>query len=484
MLLMKAISRALGMISTVILARLLDPADFGIVAIAMSFFSMIYIATQFGFDIALIQKQNASRELYDTAWTLNLCFGAVTSMVLLLVAEMIAAAYSDQRLVDIVYVISVLSLLAGLQNIGITDLRKDLDFDSEFYFATIPRFICFVVTITLAFYLRNYWALVAGIFAMRISTTVLSYSMHPFRPRFTFRAWDELMDFSKWMALRNILMFVNQRVPELLVGRMHAMHAVGYFALSRDLLSNGISDIVATVNRATFPGYARISEDRDRLHKLHMDVLALVSMFVMPASVGLALVADPLIPVVLGDSWIPCIPIVQVLSASTLLNTLNSNTTYILMALGNSRLPTMLMFLSAVIMVPAAYYFGNAFGYVGVALGVLVAAVVTSMVTSFVTLRHVGAKVSDMTTVHRRPALGTAVMASGMLLSEDLLFRLSGGHQVIHLLMAVVTGGIVFTFVVFCLWFVDGRPPGPERQFIDVVKASAARIARMTRLRA
>lgn len=470
MLLMKGITRALGMISTIILARLLEPDDFGVVAIAMSFFSMIYIITQFGFDMALIQKQNAGRAHYDTAWTMNFLFGVFTSTCLLVAAPYIAVSYGDDRLREIVYAVSVLSLLAGLQNIGVVDLRKDLNFRREFYFSTIPRFVGFAVTIPLAFTVGSYWALVAGILVLRLSTTVLSYVMHPYRPRLSLAAWRDLFDFSKWMVVRNILVFLSQRAPELLIGKLISVHSVGYFSLSRDMLSNGISDIVATINRATYPGYAKIAHDPPRLHTLHMQVLASVSMFVIPASIGIALVADPLVPILLGDPWIPCIPLIQVLAMASMLNTLNSNTTYILMALGDSRLPTLLMGLSVSILIPAAYAGSAWAGLIGVACGVLASAAVTSVVTTIVTLRRVGASYADVQRVHRRPLLGSCAMTAAMLYAEPFVWHLSGGLQIVHLLAMVTLGAGTFGGVVGLLWWQAGMPSGPESKFVDALR--------------
>ena len=162
MVILKLVVRSIGLVSTLILVRLLEPSDFGIVAMAMSIVAALELLTAFGFDITLIQNQKADAAEYDTAWTLNVLLGAGAAVLLIVLAHPAAGFYEEPALVPVFQVIAIVSLLQGLENIGMVDFRKHLKFEKEFLFHVLVKMFGFVVTIALAFKLRSYWALVLG----------------------------------------------------------------------------------------------------------------------------------------------------------------------------------------------------------------------------------------------------------------------------------------------------------------------------------
>jgi len=191
----KLTERTLGIISTLILARLLLPEDFGLVAMAMSIVAATEILTAFGFDVVLIQKQGATRAHYDTAWTLQVCFGLAGAICLTLLASPTAWFYHEEQLKSVIYVIAVSFFFRNLENIAVVDFRKKMVFHKEFAYRFSIKIIGFCVTIPLAIYLRSFWALVFGQLTLSLATFVLSYAMNSFRPRLSFTHTREIFDF-------------------------------------------------------------------------------------------------------------------------------------------------------------------------------------------------------------------------------------------------------------------------------------------------
>lgn len=185
MVALKLVERSLGVVSTVILARLLTPQDFGLVAMAMVFIAVVEILQAFGFDVALIQDQHASREHYDSAWVLNVLLACLGTALLVAGAKAVSVFYDEPRVQAILYCLAVGAFVQGFENIGIVAFRKELTFDKEFRFQLAKKVMGFVVTVSLALIYRSYWALVIGAVVGRVVGVVLSYSAHPFRPRFT-----------------------------------------------------------------------------------------------------------------------------------------------------------------------------------------------------------------------------------------------------------------------------------------------------------
>src|SRR3546814_495782 len=162
MVALQSADRALGFVSILALARLLVPADFGLVALGMAVVGSLSAFSEFGFDLALIQNQSAERRHYDTAWTLTLLRGFLITGLLLLISEPNAEIMGDERLVELVYALALVPFIESFINIGIVDFRKNLVFRREFLYRLSSRLGGVVMTVPLAFFWRDYWALVVG----------------------------------------------------------------------------------------------------------------------------------------------------------------------------------------------------------------------------------------------------------------------------------------------------------------------------------
>ena len=155
-----------------------------------------------------------SRPLYNaatlsrgkfTAWTLNLIFGVCACLVLGTLSFFIGDYYDEPKLVLITLIVSSMFLLNGLKNIGVVEFQKQLTFDKEFKLHIIPKFVSFFITIGLAIYFENYWALIIGNVVWKAMEVANSYLMHEYRPSFSFARTKELFDFSKWLMISNFL---------------------------------------------------------------------------------------------------------------------------------------------------------------------------------------------------------------------------------------------------------------------------------------
>src|SRR5438132_11910652 len=219
MVLFRLFDRSIGVISTTILARLLVPADFGLVAMAMSVIAIVELATSFSFEIALIQSPDPQREHFDTAWTLNVLVAIGGAIVTALAAYPTASFYGDPRLAPVMFAIGGAWFIMGFENIGTVNFRREMNFSTEFKWMASKRVISFIVTLTAAWIFRSYWALVIGTATGRIAGVTLSYVMHPYRPRLTLSRTRELFSFSGWMLANNIIGVIFSRIPHFFVGR-------------------------------------------------------------------------------------------------------------------------------------------------------------------------------------------------------------------------------------------------------------------------
>lgn len=478
MVLFKFIDRGLGLISTMILARLLVPEDFGLIAMAMSLVAILEVFGAFGFDMALITNPAAERRHYDTAWTFNVLFGLVCGLALLALALPAAGFFHETRLVPIVVVLAAASLVQGFENIGVVAFRKELRFDKEFRFLLGKRFAGLAVSIPLALVWQSYWALVAGILAGRITNVLLSYYVHPYRPRWSLAARGELLHFSKWLLLNNLLVFGRERSGDFAIGRLAGPRSLGLYSVGYELSYLPATELVAPINRAVFPAYAQMAAQLDLLKEHFLRVLGVIAVMVLPAGAGIALTAHLFVPLLLGPKWLDAVLIIQILALSGTLGALQTNFGAVYLAIGRPRITTEMMALNLLILIPLLIVLTRAQGPVGAAWSVLVTSLLMVGANVWRLVTTLDLHVTRLIAGLHRPLVAVLIMAATIvsLPGFDTGMPATGSHALL-LLGAVVTGAITYIAALLGLWILENRPAGAERDLLDriLTRASAAR---------
>jgi PST family polysaccharide transporter len=235
MVALRLTTRLLGVASMLVLARLLTPEDFGLVALATTIAALLDIASDFNFDLAIIRDRGAGRLEYDTAWTLQVLKGLLLALLLLVMAAPTAGFFADPRLEPILGWLALAAFIQGIGNIGTVDFRRELDIAREFRFHLYGRLAQFATGIALAVMWRDWRALVAAIMARRVVLLVASYTMAPYRPRLSLARTRALVDFSKWVLANNALSFVRERIDALIVGKLAGPAPLGLYTIAQEI---------------------------------------------------------------------------------------------------------------------------------------------------------------------------------------------------------------------------------------------------------
>ncbi len=463
MILLRLADRAIGLISTLVLARLLVPEDFGLVAMAMSVFALLEVLGSFSFDMALIQHQQADRSYYDTAWALTIIYGAVSAVILVALAVPAARFFSETRLVPIFVALAGGAFLQSFENIGIVDFQKDLDFRKEFNFRMMKRVITFVVTMILAFWLRNYWALVVGLLVSRIVGVPLSYALHPYRPRFSVRRSRELWHFSAWLLLNNLVVFAALRGYDFIIGRIAGASALGLYSVAYEVSNLPTTELVYPISRAIFPGFSRLAGDRERLQRALLDSASLIALITFPLGAGIAILAEPAVRLMLGTKWLDVIPLIQTLAIYGVLRTAHAGSGAAYVAVGEPRAITLINLPHLIVGWPLIILLVPAFGLYGTGAALLVAAGIGLAVNLVLSRRLLGLPTGKLLACFWRPTLGTMGMVGAvwlLLRAKPLEASLVG--LAIQTIILVAVGAAVYVVLVLTLWLSAGRPHGGE----------------------
>jgi O-antigen/teichoic acid export membrane protein len=465
----KLFDRVVGLGSIVILARLLAPADFGLVAMAMSVVALLELMGAFGFDTALIQRQDTERRHFDTAWTFNVLFGIGIAAMLLVLALPAAEYYQEPRLQYMLPVLAVGALIAGLENIGTVAFRKELDFRKEFLFLAAKRIAGVAVTIPLAFAFRSFWALVAGIVTGKVLGVLISYRIHPYRPRLSLAAREELMSFSKWLFVSNLIQFLHTRAPDFILGRVVGSHGLGLFRMATEIGMMPSTEMIAPLNRAVYPAYAQLATDRERLRERIHEVIGVINLIAVPVSVGLYCVSDLVVTVMLGPKWQEAIGIMQIAALTGMLSALQTNTVHVMMAIGRPKVPALVQGAMLCVFLPVLMLASLHYGALGAAAAQMFAAALGLLGMMAVFSREARFPLVRWFSLAWRPLVASVAMAFVLGATEQQIgVSWPTLPNVVRLAIQICLGALVYVGTVAMLWSILGKPAGPEKTLLSV----------------
>ncbi|MEX1198503.1 MAG: lipopolysaccharide biosynthesis protein [Pseudohongiellaceae bacterium] len=461
--------RFISVISTLILARLLTPEDFGIYALAMTVYAFVDLLGAFGFGSALIQNQDATDAHYNTAWTLHFIFSLMTSSLLFVLAPYAAEFLREPQLETVVRFMCIIFLLDGIKNVGIINFQKHMTFDREFRFSLMTKLTGFLITIPLAILLRSYWAMLWGLLSSSLMLLVLSYVMQPFRPRPELSRWREMISFTAWLQVNNILNYFNRHTGKVLVSRMADVASVGSLQLAREI-GLLLREVVQPVNRAVFPGYARVNKDPARMLDVFCDVNGMLMMIGFPIAIGLFTIAHLFVPTVLGEQWLHVVPLIKWLALASLMTVGMSSTNNVLIALARMKWAVVIIAVNLALMVGFMLYLLPLYGVLGVAYAMVISLLFVLVLCYLALKIHIRLGLHQVVSMMYRPALSALVM---FILVQALFPSHSAASglliQILELAGAIVSGATGYCLVLVSLWLLAARPEGPELKLLRIV---------------
>ena len=466
---MRWTDRLIGLVSTLILARILTPEDFGIIAMASVLVGLVDVLLDLGVNMALIQNANADDEDYHTAWTIRLIQSAAVGAIIFALAPLAADYYRDPRVADVTRLMAVGMLVGGFENIGVVCFQKSMAFGQDFRFFFIRRLAGFVVTIALAVTLESYWAMPLGALAGRFTGVVLSYVMHPFRPHFSLSRVRHLWSFSQWALIRSIGVYFDTQFDRLLVGRISGASTMGAYTLATEIAQMPSTELLQPLGRVLFPAFVATKHDPARLREAYLVALAVQALLAIPAGVGLACVADRAVMIMLGAQWESAIPFVQTLALVFALAALSHAAGYLLITIGKIRTLSLFVWVQNIVFLSIAGAMFSSLSALDIAhlrLGVAAFGLVLFLGVILLEVRELRA--TDLLRAIWRPATAAGLMA----LTDMLVSFPDSLPLLLAFLLEVALGALSYSVALLGLWALSGRPQGAEAYILAKLKLS------------
>lgn len=307
---------ALTFVRGIVLARLLSPETFGLMAVSLMATRLIEIFTETGFGQALVHRQDNFEEARDTAFTMMVMRGVGLTLLSGAIAPLVAWFYGEPVLQSVVAVVGLSFLMIGFQNINSVALQKNLDFKLLTYMELTSATLSFVATVALAYWLRDIWALVWAQVASATITSGLSFLMLPGTVRFRFNRAiaRDLYAYGRFITGLAIVVFLSRELDSALIGKLLGMEQLGFYVAAYSLANIPSTYLSKLVARVMFPFFSRLQNDPDGLRREYLRGLTMITTVAVPVSVAMGVLAPDIIRALYGDRWIAAVAPLQVLA--------------------------------------------------------------------------------------------------------------------------------------------------------------------------
>lgn len=440
-------NRGLGFIRTIMLARLLAPADFGLLGIAMLAIATLESFSQTGFQAALIQKKEDVESYLDTAWTVSAIRGILLFLILYFTAPIIAKFFNSSQATLVIKVIAVSTLLSGFRNIGILFFQRELEFNKQFVYSLSATLTDLTVSISLAFILRNVWALVFGGLAANFIRLFLSYILHPYRPRIRVEPgeFNELLGFGRWILGSSILIFLITQGDDIFVGKMLGVTALGLYQMAYLISNLPATEITHVISQVTFPAYSKLKGDMPKLKEAYLKVLQLTAFISIPLAGGIFILAPEFTKIFLGDQWMPMVSAMQLLALAGLLRSITSTMSPVFSAvkrpdIGTKHQAIRLFFLAVLI-----YPLTIRWGLLGASFAVFLSILMVSFVFSFMVIRITRCSVQKFIKIIILPLTNALIMVAIIIYLKSIIRPIN----VPQFILLILVGTISYFFTAY-----------------------------------
>jgi O-antigen/teichoic acid export membrane protein len=454
-------ARLLDFISLLILARVLSPEDFGLVAIATSVLVIVEAVLDMPLVQALVRQKSPSPEMIATAFTLGVLRSLAIILAMIAIAWPLAAVYNDQRLFALVSVLSLGPALRSIVSPGMVIFMQQLDFRRDFLLDIIARATTLVAAVSISLSTGSYWGLALGTVSGQLVATMLSYVFAPMRPAFVLSEWKRFQDMVGWNTLSQILDSINWQLDRLLLPRFTGIATFGSFSVADNIASIPHQTFVGPLMRPLMAGFKDVSDDKRRV--AFLKAISAATLVAAPVLLTMVVLAEPIVRVVVGERWLSSAPILQFLCIVSLIGLPSTILPPLVMVLDKTRYVALRMGLEFAIRVPVTVFGIIYYGVPGAIAGRMTAVTIAHVASLFVARHLIQAPMMAQLKAFLRPLSASLPMVLFLYLTQPYLAALPiGFNLVLGLAICIGIGLALFWTCALLSWWVAGKPDGLE----------------------
>jgi PST family polysaccharide transporter len=480
----RVLTRFIDLATMLVLARLLNPTDFGLVAIAVSAVVIVESALELPLNQALLRLTVITKAHHDTAFTLAVLRVALLTSIVLAGAAPFARFYGDPRLFWLVCVLTAGAAARGLTSPCLAEFHKAMSFWRDFVIQIVGKTMGFVIGTAMAVVTHSYWSIAVGTMGYPLVFVVGSYCLAPYRPRFSLAQLPEFSGFVGWMSAAQIIGALNWQSERLLLGKLQPKAELGLFTTASDISMVPIMALFGPITQPLLAAFSMVRHDTARLARSYQTVSNAIMALGLPLLVGENLLAGPAIRMLLGEHWLGAVPLLQWLSLSLVPALFALAANPLVMALGETRIFFKRNTLELCVKLPILIGGGIAFGFAGIVVARMVAEVIAALYCVHAVRRLIGISVREQLLGPWRSFVAVLVMAPVVIVCVGVLDPGEGTaigslQSCFNLIAMIGAGAATYGAAILSLWLLTGRPQGVEAMAVDAVAAIVTRARRL-----
>jgi lipopolysaccharide exporter len=446
---------------TAVMARLLSPAAFGLVALAGVILRFGVYFAKMGMERAIVQKPDLSEQDVRVAFTSSVILGSAFAGLLMLGAPLAASLVHQPDVIPVVRALALTIFLSGLNGTAMSLLHRAMRFRTLAIMEVVSFLVGYLgLGLLLAWQGFGVWALVCASLGQSLLVTVLSYGSvrHSVRLLFSWDAYRPLLAYGSRMSIISFVEFLTMSLDTLLIGRLLGPAALGIYTRGSMLVALPVHLLSSNVAKVMFPSFSLVQADRARLRDVYLSSITLIAMLVTPACAGIIVAAPEIVRVMLGPKWLEAIPILQVICLTYILSavTMFAGVVCDATAALKAKLNLNLVF---VVLLVGLMFACSRYGLLGVAWALVIGEVVRTILYTIVMQQVLAAPPFTLLRAYGPGVLAAVITAVGI---GAVRFGLQplGAPAIVVLSLEILTGAVVLGSLVLLY------PPAELRQVL------------------
>jgi O-antigen/teichoic acid export membrane protein len=445
----KIVVQAVSWISTIVVARLLEPSDYGVMAIANVFLWLTMAFMDMGLSQALIHKGNFTTEEEDAVFWLSVALGTGLFVLLFLAAPAIADFYAIPAITDVLRLSGLGLIIGSLKAVPQAIVMRQLDFRTRSLIEVGASLTSTITVVALAFTGHGVWSLVWGLLAQQI---VIAFGFLPALRRWPGMTWNfarvaDTVHYGLHIMGANLAFVISSRADVFIIGKFLGEHFTGIYSLAFQLATMPLDKIGTVFNHVAFPSLSRVKDDDARCRTLFAELHRYLLFIAYPLLIGLAVVAEDLVAVLLGEKWLQTVPVLQALCVVNVIRISGMLISPALTSRGRQK-DALRYSAAGMVLLPLAFLGGVQFGLEGVAVAWIVSyPLLYGMLLRYLN-RDLAISLPDLINDSRPTLIATVVMAVAVVVAQDVA---AAFQPAARLAVGVAVGAAAYTgvFVIF-----------------------------------
>ncbi|MCU1677880.1 MAG: hypothetical protein JWM93_2638 [Frankiales bacterium] len=429
--------------TNIVLARLLLPSDFGLIAVATVVMLFLEQIRDLGTGTTVIQRKDVTEKLLNTVFYLNTAIGILLALAVFLLAPSLAVALGNPGSTHILQAFGGITLLTSFGHIQHALLRRTMKFRQVGVISTVSAFVTAGVSIGLAAAGMGVWSIVIGMFAANTIGVVMAWVYSGWRPGLSVSASDlsSVWSFAGYLLLTNIVVYLLQQSDKVIVNRALGVTALGVYALAQRVLLYPMQSVTVVLTEVLFPAFSRKQDDNEALRRAYVRSNNVIALITFPLMAGAASVAPIMVHVLLGDKWRDLVPLMIILAPAGAIQAISSNASSLMLAKGHSRANFGWSVVIGIVIL-TGFGVGVRWNLVGMCITYAVLLLLLTPAMWHVAFRYIDLRIRDFLRVLLPVALLTLVM-SGAVVAAGLLLR-GTMPDVVTFLVQIIVGAAVY----------------------------------------